>query len=287
MVASERQIIAQPTASAGGRVISSPFQFYTTGEDRLRVTSFNSLPGVALKIQSRFVDSAGKVQANADDHVPLSNRTARITEHELGNGALLNLTVFASAGAPQIGQTFVIVQLIRGASAAAIILGTLLQGYVTASQHLGWPGSPIQLSTEGQGSLRSIAGTNPAIGAEINESVPTGARWQFISALINFTASANVATRCPRFAFFDPAIGQYLGVYTSGLSITASQNVANTWAAGMGTALYESFFIPLTPLPTDTPLRAGTQFRTLTAGMQANDQYTGITYYTREWLAVE
>src|SRR4051812_10049451 len=112
MAATERQIVAQPTASAGGRVISSPFQFYTTGEDRLRVTSFNSLTGVALKIQSRFVDSKGAVQANAEDHIPLSNRTARQTEHELGAGALLNLTVFANTGTPQIGQTFVIVQLV-------------------------------------------------------------------------------------------------------------------------------------------------------------------------------
>src|SRR5213592_1900599 len=173
----ERVFVAQPLASAGGRIIASPFQFYVTGEDHLRVISVNSLAGVRLKLQGRFIDTSGKLDAFSYDHIPTSDRTATTTMHQLGVGAVLNLTVFASTGAPVSGQTFVIVQLTRGLGAAAIVLGTLLQGYVTSAQHLGWPGSPIVTSTAGEPLIRKIVGTTPGAGNNINETVPTGARW--------------------------------------------------------------------------------------------------------------
>lgn len=164
MAAIERAFVASPVSSAAGRVIASPFQFYTTGEDNLRIVSSNSLAGVSLRVEARFIDPAGTISAQSWDHVPNSDRTPRTTDYRLGVGALLNLTVYASSGAPRIGQTFVMVQLIRGDAPAAIVLGTMLQGYVTAVQHLAWPGSPIQSSIEGGGYPRAIVGTTPAAG---------------------------------------------------------------------------------------------------------------------------
>ena len=174
--ATERPFLALPAASAGGRVIASPFQFVTTGEDALRLVSVNARPGVRLKIQARRYNTAGGIDANAWDHIPNDDRTPRSDDYPIGVGALLNLTVFASSGTPLVGQTFVIVQLVRGVGAAAIVLGTMLQGYVTSTQGLGWPGSPITSSTDAEPCVRAIQGTQPAPGVEISETVPTGAR---------------------------------------------------------------------------------------------------------------
>lgn len=283
MAARETVLVAQPIASAGGRVIASPFQFYTTGEDRLRVVSLNAVAGVTLKIHSRFVDRAGSVQANAEAHTPNSNRTPNTTEHELGAGALLNLTVFAGVGSPKIGQTFVIVQLIRGSGAAAIVLGTLLQGYVTAQQHLAWPGSPVQSSLDGRGCVRSYQGTLPAAGAEINELVPFGARWRIQSILLSFVTSAVVGTRYPAIRVFASAV-QSVEVMTI-LGIQQSSGASITVAPGLphdsgGPVTYQQ----LIPLPTDLTLNAGDGFTTATFGLLAGDQYANPEVTIEEWL---
>lgn len=289
MAVSERLIVATPTTSAGGRVISSPFQFYTTGEERLRVVSVNSLTGVRVKIHFRFLDAFGKVQASGYDHVPNSDRTVHTTEHELGVGSLLNLTVFASTGTPLLGQTFVIVQLIRGVGTAAIILGTLLQGYVTSTQHLGWPGSPISLSTEGQGAIRFLTGTTPAPGAELAESVPTGARWQLLTFYTQFNCSAAAATRTPRLRLFNAPVVTNIGIFSSTYNLAANEVAGLTWASGLGAQVFDPITPPGFPalvLPSDTPLTAGMQINTVTQQLQAADQYLAISYMVREWLEV-
>jgi hypothetical protein len=190
-VAEEQLFGAQPVSTAAGRVIASPFQFVLTGEDNLRVISLNSLAGVRVKIQGRRLNDRGKVDAFAFDHVPNSDRSARSEDYALGVGAILNLVVFAYAGTPVVGQTFVITQLIRGFGASAVVLGTLLQGYVTSVQELAWPGSPLVSSTDGEPYVRNIVGTAPGVGNEIDETVPSGARWELVSFYAYCNKNAN------------------------------------------------------------------------------------------------
>jgi hypothetical protein len=71
----------------------------------------------------------------------------------------------------------------------------LLQGYVTDTSRLSFPGSPIRSSIEGPGVLRSITGTNPAANAEISETVPTNARWRVHAIRFTLVTDANVANR--------------------------------------------------------------------------------------------
>jgi len=191
--------VASPFAAGGGRVIASPFQFYVTGEDRLRIITANSQVGCEVTLQWRFLTSDAKPVANRERLTPNSDRSVKTNDFELGVGFLLNLTAFASAGNPKMGQTFVIVQLIRGFGSAALVLGTLLQGYVSGVQHLAWPGSPIVSSTDGEPFLRIITGTAPGVGNDIFEAVPPGARWEVLSIRTNLTigaAGTALPTRC-------------------------------------------------------------------------------------------
>src|SRR5437764_14870702 len=113
MAGAERVFLATPIPTAGARVIATPFQFWTSGEDNLRVLSVNSLSNVRLKVQGRFLAPDGTITAASHDHTPHSDRTVVTTESALGVGAVLNLVVYATDATPRIGQTIVTVQLLR------------------------------------------------------------------------------------------------------------------------------------------------------------------------------
>jgi hypothetical protein len=284
-MATERAFTAAPLTSAGGKVITSPFQFYSSGEDNIRVTSLNSVAGVRLKIQGRFIDSASVISSLAHDHIPNSDRTSKTTEFALGIGAVLNLTVFASAGTPTIGQTFVIVQLVRGSGAAATVLGTLLQAYVTSTQHLAFPGSPVQSSLDGPGAVRMFGGTQPAAGLNFTEIVPVGARWQLLAIRTRLTTSAAVATRVPILTIVNNAADQiYLPQYRGS---PAGASDFYVWAAGTAPFTAVAVGYNVAPLPTDLPLSGLVAVTCTTPGLDVADQWFAPLFTIREWLEVQ
>jgi hypothetical protein len=287
VVAPREQIFpAQPTSTAGGRVIASPFQFFTTGEEHLRIESSCSLTGVRLAVHYRFLPAAGAILANRETHTPNSDRTVRRTDHALGAGALLNLTVVAEAGTPRIGQCFVRVQLIRGLSGATIVMGTLLQGYVTARQDIAWPGSPIESSIAGGGVIRAILGTDPAAGAEILETVPTGARWELLALGVRLVTDATVADRIPLMYVDEPLGAEVLYMSPQAGVIVASQDRRVAWMIGMPHESQLNVNMNTAGLPPGVPLLAGQRIITTTVGLQAGDNYRQPTLHVREWLEV-
>src|SRR4051812_32014952 len=142
----------------------------------------------------------------------------------------MNITAFASAGTPIIGQTFVRVQLIRGLSGATLPIATLLQGYVTSRQDLAYPGSPIRMSTEDAFPVRIITGTDPAAGVEIVETVPDGAVWELVSVTARLVTSAAAAVRFPMLQLDHG--GSTFGLHQVSGSIGASVGKFCTWHIG-------------------------------------------------------
>ena len=269
---------------AGGRILPSPAQFYVTGEDRLRIVSVNSLTGVTLKLQWRFANSDGQAIPSSQDHTPNTDRSVKTQDYELGVGSLLNVTVFANAGTPRVGQTYVMVQLVRGIGAAAIVLGTLLAGYVTSTQALGFPGSPIASSLESGGLVRTIQGATPAAGAEFRETVPTGARWQLLGAQASLATSAAPANRRPVFVW--SVNGAQVGASAQVVDVAASQSGVFNWAQGMPLSAAIFAGVNVVGLPFDLQLLAADFFASQTTNLQAGDQWTLTRYVVREWLEV-
>jgi hypothetical protein len=284
MAQREQVFQAQPPIFGGARLLPSPSQFFLTGEDRLRVVSANSLAGVVLKIQWRTALFSGEVKPNSELHTPNSDRTTKTQDYELGTGSLLNVTVFAGAGAPLSGQTFVMVQIIRGSGAAAVVLGTLLAGYVTAIQALGFPGSPITPSVAGEPYLRAIVGTAPAAGGIIQETVPTGARWEMVSWYFTLTTAVAVADRKP---FMQATIAAIVGgVVTNFSTLPASSFGQFTFQAALASTsdpvngLYQAGWGTRWLLP------AGAVMATSARNLQPADQLSAPSYTVREWLEV-
>lgn len=285
--ATEQAFPAQPGYFAGSRIIASPFQFVSDADTFIRVRSACSVAGVVLAVQGRRVDDAGTLQPIAETHTPNSDRSVKTQDFKLGAGALLNLTVYASSGAPLVGQCYVLVQILRNQGGTAIVLGTLLGGYVTAIQALGFPGSPIVGSTSGEPAIRNIVGTTPAAGAEFEETCPTGARWELISVLVSLATSAAVVNRNMSLQVFTPGV-QTWGKYEAGVNVPA--NTTQWFQYGLGLTVFGATApenIEYVSLPQQVYFLAGQAFSSFTPNLQAGDQWNAPRYQVREWLEVD
>lgn len=286
MAAGSPEIVfpAAQQVTGGGRILPAPSSFYVTGADRLRIVSANSRASVAVQLHWRLANVQGEIIANRVDHVPHTDRSVNTTDHELGSGQLLNATIFVNSGASLIGQTYVMVQLVRGMGLPAIVLGTLLGGYVTATQALGFPGSPIQSSIEGGGVARFIQGTNPGAGVQVLETVPTGARWELITIGAQFTTSGTVAVRRPRLGISSGGV-ILVDNYHPG-TLPASSSAGFAWAQGMALASAFAAASNYAGLPRSLPLLAGDTVGIDAENFQPGDDWGAPSFYVREWLEV-
>jgi hypothetical protein len=278
----EQELTPAPLAFLGEQLSPSPFHFRFTGEDFLELASYNSQSGVVIAVQGRMLDPVEGIKPFAHYHIPNTDRSRRLEVFGLANGYLLNAVVFASSGTPRVNQTFISLHVIRGQGAARVLLATLLQGYITAEQELGFPGSPLHNSIEGGGCIRIITGTDPAAGASSVETVPTNARWQLLSYAIVFTAVAGGANRHGVLQLTNGSrpYFQVAQDFAQGPSTT----VTYTWAQGglqPTTGNIESF---LSALPNEAILLAGHQIVAYATPLTAGDDLSAPIFIVREWL---
>lgn len=267
------------------RVVITPYPFGVSDADRLRVVVFNSLPGVVVEIHGRQAAPGFDAKPFNLLLVPTSDRMATTQDFAIGGGFVTNVSVFASGATPLIGQTFVIVQLIRSAGATAFIMGTLLQGYITARQNVGWPGSPIQTSIEGGGYPREITGAMPAAGADFLETVPAGARWelQMFHAIIH--TSAVVATRIPQ---LNAQVGGFAKAFVpSPVGVGAGLVGFFCWQPNVQATVGLAAPRNALPWPTGASLLAGETLQGSTTNLDPADQWDPPRYCVRELLEAQ
>jgi len=197
---------------------------------------------------------------------------------------LLNATIFATSGAPKRGQTFTRLQVIRGRGTAAIVLGTIAQGYITANQDRAWPGSPIEGSTEGDGYLRAVTGTDPAAGAQILETVPTGARWELVAFSGTLTTDGTAATRRP-VLLLDNGTIRYMRS-ANPATLAASDTQLFYWGQGLTLDTLVASGSNQAGLLTNAALLAGHRVLTILDSGQAGDNWGAPLLTVREWLEV-
>lgn len=259
----------------------APHGAYVGGDDFLLVTSINALASVTITISGRMLQRDGRLQPFVDRHVANSDRTAATSAIKLGEGWLQEITAIAAGAAPTLGQTFVRVDLVRGEGPGQTVHATLLQGIVTAAQRLAWPGSPIDTTLESPGALRSIGGTDPAAGAEIAETVPTGARWRLQSLRAALVTDATAANREVAIVF-DDGTNTYAEAHAGvnqAASLTRQYTAAIAGvrgAAATGTGILIA--IPSLILP------AGHRIRTSVTNLQAGDNWGAPRLLIEEWL---
>lgn len=267
----------------GTQNAAPPTDAYISQDDQLFVRIVNSAPGIAVFITVRLLLPDGRIQLNQFTYNPTSTRSSQQFSQFLAEGFLLSVT--ATGGANNVGQTYLNVTLVRnlgfGTFPASGAYGEiLLQGYVTGGNALTWPRGTIGGTQSLQGNTRSITGTTPAVGAEISETVPANVAWQLNTFKFTLTSSAGGTTRSPFLAIDDGTNVLFEG--TPNLIVNASTFGTYTWAQGTQATLTGA--IAALALPIGIILQPGYRIRTLTGGLQVGDQYTAPQYCVEEWL---
>jgi hypothetical protein len=266
-----------PLAAMGGSPI------YFTGEESLKLSVQNAAAGVTVTITGRFL-ALGETRASPfkETLTPATDRTVSSKVIPLTSGWLLGVQAIVSAGSPLVGQTFARLSLMHGNTSAAEELLTLAADCITTKQPLAYPGSGILHSTDGAGALRSVTGSTPAVGAEISEAVPTGARWKVIAIGTVLTTSAAAGNRTPNILLDDGT--NYLFQQSVGANVTASQAQKLSWAPGVVISLGVTPNGMSANIPAEMMLGAAGRVRTLTNGILAGDQWSAPQILVCEWI---
>lgn len=256
---------------------------YVTGEDALACTVFNAAAGVTVTITGRTLE-LGDVRPKpfSQTLTPATDRSASVIRFGIGDGWLLNVQVIVSSGTPAIGQTFARLSLVRGTTSNALDQFTMAAGYVSAKIPLSYPGSTVLASIEGSGALRSITGATPAAGAEISETVPTGARWELLAFFALLTTSAAPANRVPQLVIDDGT--STLFRIGGALNQAASLAQRRSWYQGAPAPFLDNANNVGMPLPSAIRLPAAARIKTITAAIDVADQYSTVQYLVREWI---
>lgn len=260
----------------------SPSSLYMRVDDNLRITAYNALASVILGIRSRVLSLGGEVQASADVLTPATDRSASSTIVVTDEGWLLGGEVFATGAAPLIGQTYVVVELVRGLGSSAIALQTIAAGYITAKQPLPFPNVLLSSSVDNAGAIRAITGTTPGAGVDISEAVPTGARWELLAFSALLTSAVAVANRIVQLTLDD---GVTIFARVSNQQNQAASLAWNySWIAGGALLNSGNLLVVHNALPVNCRLAAAARIRTATTAIQAADQWSAVKYLVREWI---
>ena len=284
MAATERAFPAAKLPLVSGGDAAAFFPFATSGEDNLRVTSYGSVPGVAIEISGRLRHPDGTITTFTHQDAASDDRASVVHDYPLGAGVLLNLTAHTTAVEILFGHCFIVVHLIRGLSGGTTALATVLQGYVTGSQHLSWPGSPIKHTREHDGLVRFVSIADPGLGTAVLTPVPPGAIWRPVSFRFRFTASAVAGNRQPFVDYFDGMGGTLLFRVATSFLITVGQDINCWFGAG---AFADNATMASSLRAQGLPALELSQLYALginAAGMLAGDQIRETVIGVREWL---
>lgn len=280
--------MATPLVAADGSALApsvtpfaAPGAWFFDLSDALRVTSFNGQAGVSIALEGRFLNEDGQTTVFRLPHTPNTDRSTKSDTFPMGNGWLVGLQVRATAGTPRRGQCYVVVEVVRGSSSSQESLGALLQGYVTTTMRLAWPGSPIVESASGPGALRSITGTNPAANAEISETVPTNARWRLLALFATLVTDANAANREAALTIDDGAA--VVARYPAGQNNIASLTTRYVWAAAgarFTIAQDRTIVVPIA----DVWMPDGYRLKTVTTNLQVTDDWSAPQLWVEELI---
>jgi hypothetical protein len=286
-MAGETILPAAPIATqANTRIIAAPFQFVLSGTENLRIRSANSLAGVTVTIQGRLLTAAGDIQPFTYLHTPHTDRSLAQQDFGLGGGTLLTLLVFAVSGAPVRGQTFIQLSIIQGLGGGTVVLGTLLQGYVTSFQQLSWPGSPIDDSLAGRGYQHVVVIADPPAGSAVSASVPAGARWRLQAFTGVLTTSAVAGQRKMFLAIATGGIGT--AFYPGNATVPASLLCQFTWASvGFGSTIVNfanTSEMMSSTMGNENYLLAGDVVSIGSFDFNPADQFSQMRLVIEEWL---
>jgi hypothetical protein len=261
-------------------IVSPPASIYIGGEDRLFLNwRANSINGI-INFYLRILKADGTIAVvNGQQPVQFAYTGVSI-QIPSTEGFLLSATAEANLFGTNICAA-VSISITRVGFLPFDNIAVILRGLLVAGRTLTFPYSIQHSALEGPGLLRTIVGTNPAAGLEINETVPANAHWRLISMRAILTADATVINRLCRCIVDDGANIYYESdvneVHAASLIFTYIFTAGNT----ISTALAQTVMLPL---PNNLILGPGHRIRSGTTNLQAGDDWAAPIYLVEEWI---
>lgn len=240
---------------------------------------------VVVQIDIRYARPDGTIDRLRDiisTGAPLAAGTKRT--YQLGDCFLLGVSVSTSVSIAANPNAYASIILFRQTGAGTVTSQTFLAAGYADDGGLSWPFLPSRGPRDGAGYTRSITGTQPAAGADISETVPTGYIWQLRAITMTLTTSNQAANRHPVMVFDDGTNPFWEG--DGNLIIAASSSPRISGSPGYTAADIEGTINYILQMPSVLTLLPGWRIRTLTNGIQTLDQWSAPQYVVEEWPAV-
>lgn len=261
--------------------VMPPAALAISTSDSFVVRIWNSAASINVRVVWRILLPDGTIVPNMMSLNPDATRAANIFSINLTDGFLLSVHVYTVTSGIKRGQCFVQVALHQDNLSNLVSAQLITEGYVTTGVSLTFPGGPNGYAFEGYGNIRSITGTQPAAGAEISETVPTGAVWRLVAIRLSFTASVAVANRTPGLQMTDGS--NVLALLWSNFATAALGQHGYTFAENI-TTINAAFSESWDNLLFARFMLAGWKFTTTTVNIQAADQWAAPQYVVEEWM---
>jgi len=274
-------ITSSPTVTFALSNVAPPSQVYVTENDFLSFLFRSSIANTVLIVRTRILRKDGTITYSEDAFSGPTDRSASVFFVRLTEGYLLGVQISNTGPNSVRGQTFVQALVSHGQLTPTKSFQPLMSGYLLPGNILGWPGGFMQAGVDGPGWGRVVVGTTPAAGAEINETVPTNARWRLRSIVFSLTTGAAVANR-EVLLLINDGVNTYARI-PSGFSQAAS--LSRNYEFGLLGTRYDAAVAIQTVAPVpDLILMAGHKITTATTNLQAADQYSAPQYEVEEWI---
>lgn len=251
--------------------------------NRLRFTLVNATTDNTLTVTARWtvLQKNGKLSENAESFQVAPNAGEQTFAFKLTDGHLIAATLTGAASGLQSGMLYGVIALQYGDVNTTTQILRLMSGYVLNNAPLNYPLGDVSAVNSGLGATNIVSVSPPGAGTELNFSLATDGRSTLYNAIFEFSASADVADRTPVFTFAD-ANNQFWQS-TISAKITANQIV---------TIILTKNPIPATipadvrylPMCHHAPMQQLT-ITTLTANIQAADEYSRIRLWPTLWAA--
>jgi len=231
-----------------------------------------------IRVSYKILRMDGTVLVANETRLVLTPRVTQTNLFQLCEGFLISMLVspatFISSSQYLYAEAF-----IKRPGGQVVDHELLMMGYCTFLCPMSFPPLASHRSTDAAGALRSITGSTPAVGAEINEVVPAGTRWRLLSLRASLQTSAVVANRQPQL-LLDDGVNIFYQTPQG-----PAQAASLTWAYGfspLGQANVQTNTQVEIQYDNAQILTTGMRIRTLTANIGA-DQWSAPQYIVLEW----
>jgi hypothetical protein len=255
--------------------------FYVDQADELYVGLFGNGFSIQYTVNYRILTPDGKVDPGQQVLVSSSARGLQQFKLQLREGFLLNVVISQAAEGANPIYAYGMLGLMRGALSQANVFGVIAKGLITNSSPLYWPFGPMQNPEDSAGQLTVLAVGNPAAGVDWSTLVPTSARWRVLAATATLTTGVTAGSREVQLVI-NPGVND---AYET--TPTPVQTISLAWRycwANFGYAPVNTLTAVSAHYDNTQILETNTTIGTVTANIQATDQWSNIRVTYLEWI---